>query len=214
MTRETAGEKHIKHSNSVWVNFHLTYVRCTCSPGRHTLSQRHTFRANYWPQSLHSDNVKRNVTTGCKDDLLKAFKAPMDASARRKHVACDRWVAPAGSPQSHVSLMAPTPAAWLPSRPGWRRRTRSSWWANRVWPRNTGSGWHRWLRPLWPWTWFCWETQTNIRSQSEPRLFQHRVFASYRRVKSRTLREEGDDGQKKWFCAGWRKNNVSTQVAA
>lgn len=80
MTRETAREKHIKQSNSVGVNFSITSVcvqRCTCSasPGGHTFSQRHAFRANYLPQSLHLDNVKRNVTTGCKNDLLKPFKA-------------------------------------------------------------------------------------------------------------------------------------------
>lgn len=80
VTRETAREKHIKQSNSVGVNFNITYVyvqRCTCSasPGRHTFSQRHAFRANYLPQSLCLDNVKRNVTTGCKSDLLKPVKA-------------------------------------------------------------------------------------------------------------------------------------------
>lgn len=79
MTRETAREKHTKQSKSVGANFITTYVyakRCTSSawPVRRTFSQRHAFRANYLPQSLHLDNVRRNVTTGCKYDWLKPSK--------------------------------------------------------------------------------------------------------------------------------------------
>lgn len=125
VTRETAREQHINQSNSVGVNFNTTYVyvqRCTCSasPVRHTFSQRHTFRANYLPQSLHLDNVKRNVTTGCKNDLLKPFKGSSNGCERLSETGSSsllsgsRWLTskPCFSDGTHTSLFA-AQSAWL-----------------------------------------------------------------------------------------------------
>lgn len=44
------------------------------SPILHTFSQRHASGANHLPESLHLDNVKWNVRTGCKKCLLNPFK--------------------------------------------------------------------------------------------------------------------------------------------
>lgn len=90
------------------------------SPLLHTFSQRHAFRANYLPEGLHLDNVKLNMRTGCKRDLLMHFRASLircECLSEADSILCvggSRWLTskPCFSDGTQTSLFA-AQSAWL-----------------------------------------------------------------------------------------------------